>query len=155
MKVIKAPQSFENELANYKSSVFLAGSIEMGKAVDWQKKIEYALQKENVLILNPRRDDWDSSWEQNIENKQFREQVEWELKAQEKAKMIVMYFSPETKAPITLLELGLFAKSNKIIVCCPEGFYRKGNVDIVCKRYDVPMVSDIDGLVYAVKHSIL
>ena len=147
MKVIKAPNPFEQELKNYKSSVFLAGSIEEGKAVDWQKKIEVALEKEDVLVLNPRRNDWDNSWVQKIENKQFREQVEWELKAQEMAKLIVMYFAPETKAPITLLELGLFAKSNKLIVCCPEGFYRKGNVDIVCERYNIIQVPTLDVLI--------
>ena len=48
-----------------------------------------------------------------------------------------MYFDPNTKSPISLLELGLFAKSGKLIVYCPEGFWRKGNVDVVCKRYEV------------------
>ena len=58
-----------------------------------------------------------------------------------------MNFDPSSKSPITLLELGLFAKSSKIIVCCPEGFWRKGNVDIVCERYGVKTVNTINELV--------
>jgi hypothetical protein len=34
-----------------------------------------------ILVLNPRREDWDSSWIQSIDNPQFREQVEWEIYA--------------------------------------------------------------------------
>ena len=54
-----------------------------------------------------------------------------------------MYFDPETKSPISLLELGLFANSGKIHVICPEGFWRKGNVDIVCDEYNIPMYKDL------------
>lgn len=127
--------------------VFLAGSIEMGKAVDWQEKIISELMVvDNLTILNPRRDCWDSSWEQNIENPHFKEQVEWELEGLERSNIVLFYFAPETKSPISLLELGLFANSGKAIVCCPEGFWRKGNVDIVCNRYNVEQVDDLDVL---------
>lgn len=146
--VIKAPE----KLTNGGTTVFLAGSIEMGKATDWQTKIENELKDklegETVITLfKPRRDDWDSSWEQKIENDKFREQVEWEINALTKADKIVVYIDPETTSPITLLEIGLHAESNKMCVCCPEGFYRKGNVDIVCNFYNIPMVDDINGLI--------
>jgi hypothetical protein len=128
-------------------SVFLAGSIEMGRAVDWQTYVAAGLSDLDILILNPRRDDWDASWRQALDNPQFREQVEWELAAQERATLIAMYFEPTTRAPITLLELGLFARSGKVVVCCPEGFWRKGNVDIVCRRYGVPTVAGLPELI--------
>ena len=118
--------------------IFLAGSIEMGVAEDWQTRITKALEDLDVCILNPRRDAWDDSWEQKIENEQFREQVEWELDGQERADLIAMFFDPNTKSPITLLELGLFARTQKVIVFCEEGFWRKGNIDIVCERYGIP-----------------
>ena len=66
-----APLSWSNG-----KSIFLAGSIEMGIAESWQEKVVQELKNEPVIILNPRRDDWDSSWEQKIDNLQFREQVE-------------------------------------------------------------------------------
>lgn len=146
--VIKAPE----KLTNGGTTAFLAGSIEIGKAVDWQTQIENQLKDKLegdkvVTLYNPRRDDWDSSWTQSIEDDNFREQVEWELNALEKANKIVVYIDPKTKSPITLMEIGLHAHSNKMCVCCPEGFYRKGNIDVVCNKYNIPMVDDVDGLV--------
>lgn len=136
------------------TSVFLAGSIEMGLAESWQERVEQALADLPVAILNPRRDEWDSSWEQSITNRPFREQVEWELDAQERADVIAMYFAPSTKAPITLLELGLFAASGKVVVCCPPGYWRRGNVEVVCARYSVPLVRDLVELISIVRERI-
>ncbi len=141
---IKAPHPLP-DTDNLK--VFLAGSIEMGAAEDWQAKVKQMLDSEDIVLLNPRRDDWDSSWVQSIDNPQFVEQVEWELKAQEQADIIFMYFVPGTKSPISLLELGLFAKTRKMVVCCPDGFWRKGNVDIVCSRYHVTQIDTINELI--------
>jgi hypothetical protein len=58
-----------------------------------------------------------------------------------------MVFDPKTMSPISLLELGLQSKSNKMVVMCPEGFWRKGNVDIVCEKYNIKQVKNIDELV--------
>lgn len=135
-------------------SLFLAGSIEMGVAENWQSVVEKELHNLNVVILNPRREEWDSSWEQTIENPLFCEQVEWELEGQEKADLIAMYFVPETKSPITLLELGLFAHTNKLIVCCPNGFWRKGNVDIVCKKYNIKTANTLQEIIALLKESL-
>jgi hypothetical protein len=118
----------------YQKTVFLAGSIEMGAAEDWQRLAEEALADCEVTIFNPRRDDWDSSWEQRIHNPEFSHQVNWEMDRLEEADHILMYFAPSTKSPISLLELGLHAKDEKLIVVCPDGFWRKGNVEIVCLR---------------------
>ena len=151
MKVIKAPDEFKKDLIKYPFSIFLAGSIEMGKAENWQQKTEQFFEHKNVLILNPRRDDWDSSWVQSIENDQFRTQVEWELDAQQSADLNIFYFSPETKSPITLMELGLFGPTKNSVVCCPEGFWRKGNIEIVCHRFNIPLYTDFDLLLEDVK----
>lgn len=133
------------------NSVFLAGSIDMGQAENWQQRVTDALRSLPVSIFNPRRDDWDSSWVQDISDDRFREQVEWELDHLEKASVICVYFDPEGKAPITLMELGLFANSNKIVVCCPPGYWRRGNVQIVCARYNIPLHDDIEDMIEDVK----
>jgi hypothetical protein len=145
VQVFKAPSTY---IIN-KPAVFLAGSIEMGKAIDWQTQITNALSDMDVIVLNPRRDDWDSTWEQKKENSKFREQVEWELNALEWSDVIVMYFDPKTMSPISLLELGLHASTpeNKLIVFCPDGFWRKGNVDIVCEKYGILQVGTIEELI--------
>ena len=149
MKVIKPPQRIE--IAPNTTSVFLAGSIDMGKAIDWQATVAEALQDLPFTLLNPRRDDWDASWEQKITNPQFKAQVDWELDGLETADLIAMYFAPTSKAPITLLEMGLFAHTQKLVVCCPNGFWRKGNVDVVAQRYHISQVDDLSQLIEFIK----
>ena len=127
-------------------SIFLAGSIEMGIAEDWQKDLGDWLLSKNYNVFNPRRKDWDSSWIQTYENPNFSQQVKWELNALEKADTIIMYLDPSTKSPISLLELGLHANSKKLLVVCPDGFYRKGNVEVVCSIYDIPLFNSIEEL---------
>lgn len=138
--IIKAPNPLPLIRVNgvVPRSVFLAGSIEMGAAVDWQTSIGEKFDKGEYTVFNPRRDEWNSSWVQERKNPQFFEQVTWELAALEMASCIFLYFDPNTKSPISLLELGIFAHSKKLLVGCPDGFYRKGNVEIVCERYGIP-----------------
>lgn len=141
MRVVEAPHEYTNDLP----TIFLAGSIEMGKAEDWQTKVINEFKDEDVQFLNPRRKDWDSSWEQKMSNPQFFEQVNWELDGLDSCDIIFMNFDPDTQSPITLLELGLYLNSRtEMVVCCPEGFWRKGNVDIACMRSGVPCFSDFN-----------
>jgi len=136
------------KISGGEKTVFLAGSIEMGVADDWQSRLIARLADQpNVVALNPRREDWDSSWRQSIDDPKFREQVEWELDGLERADVIAMWFDPNTKAPITLLELGLFARSNKVIVGCPDGYWRKGNIEVVCARFGCKLVNDWESFV--------
>jgi len=148
VKVIKPPTPFPHTRAfEHLPKVFLAGSIEMGTAEDWQVKVEKGLDTFDGYILNPRRDIFDATLKQSIDNPIFKEQVDWELDAQDLADIILMYFAPTTKAPISLLELGLYAPSGKMIVCCPEGFWRRGNVEIVCDRFAITLVETLDELI--------
>jgi hypothetical protein len=150
MKEIKAP----NPIDIKKFSIFLGGSIEMGTAEKWQEKIAKELSDFDINIFNPRRDDWDSSWVQDIDNPVFYEQVNWELDGLGEASLIMFYFQPGTNSPITLLELGLHAQQDNVIVCCPEGFNRKGNVDIVCERYDIPLYETLEDLINDLKENL-
>jgi hypothetical protein len=141
---IKAPGTYD---ANLKYSIFLAGAIDQGTAIDWQKKVARSLDEYDVLILNPRRDDWDSSWEQSIDNPEFKAQVTWELDAQEAADMVIFVFTKDSKAPITFLEFGLYGPDKDSLVCAEEGFYRQGNLDIVCERFNIPIYHDLDEMI--------
>jgi len=119
--------------------IFLAGSIEMGKAEKWQDRIVAALEGYDCILLNPRRDDWDSSWVQDpTEGTKFHEQVNWELENIVESDLIVFYFDPNTQSPITLLELGLVIGLNmNAIICCPDGYFRKGNIVITASGYEI------------------
>ena len=109
----------------------------------------------DVVILTPRRDEWDATWRQSLDDPQFRAQVEWELDGLERARVIAVWFVPESRAPISLLELGLTARSGKVVVGCPDGFWRKGNVEVVCKRFGIPLVADFDAFVAAVRARVI
>jgi len=149
MREVKAPSP-----PGLHRRVFLAGSIEMGKAEQWQERIVAALSEAgagdgdgDLVILNPRRDDWDDSWEQRADDPRFSEQVSWELDMLDAADVVVMYFAPGTKSPVSLLEFGLCARSGKLKVCCPEGFWRRGNVEMVCRRLRIPLFETLDDLI--------
>ncbi|MEI8223854.1 MAG: nucleoside 2-deoxyribosyltransferase domain-containing protein [bacterium] len=131
--------------------IFLAGSIEEGVAEQWQDHVVQLFGNTDVTLLNPRRDAWDPSWIQSIENIEFKKQVEWELNGMDMADYIIFYFDPNTKSPVTLLELGLHAKEGKCLMICPQGFWRKGNVDIVCERNAIPTFESLETCVDYVK----
>jgi hypothetical protein len=151
MAQIIKPGSTDTQKFNV--GIFLAGSIEMGAAEEWQKRVENEFKDVDVTFFNPRRDDWDSSW--SHDSVQFNEQVNWEMNAMENCGIIFMNFSPETKSPISLLELGLHANDRKMIVCCPDEFWRKGNVGVVCTRYNIPLFEDFNKALFALRTKIL
>lgn len=132
-------------------SVFLAGTTSKVDKNDWRETLSASLSDIPVTLYNPYRADWDSSWREEIDFAPYREQVEWELEKQDKADIVVVYFHPATQAPVSLLEFGLCARApGKAIVVCPEGYWKRGNVQIVCKKFGVEMVDDVDGLKTAI-----
>ena len=151
---VKAPNNYNDYLKQGTPSLFLAGSIEMGTAEKWQEKVVAAFRGRPILILNPRRDDWDSNWEQSIDNPEFAKQVNWELDALDNADLVIFYFDPNTKSPITLLELGLQAqrkRTDQLLVICPEGYWRRGNVQIVCQRKGIAMENTLEDAINKIK----
>lgn len=153
MRVYKAPEI--PRIDDYTMTLFLAGTIDMGESEDWQARVAHELRHLPGTILNPRRDAWDSSWEQSINNPEFKRQVTWELDGLDMATTILVNFEPTSKSPISLLELGLHAhKPERLIVRCPTGFYRKGNVDIVCERYGIQVYEDLDDVIARIKKDI-
>ena len=133
--------------------VFLGGTIDNGKSIDWQKTLIGELNScdtvHPIIVYNPRRDEWSSSEDHDEINKQ----VNWELSHLEDADIIVMNILGNSKSPISLMEIGLFAKNHKLIVFCNPNFYRFYNVRIVCERYNIPLHTTNDILV--IKNKIL
>ena len=119
--------------------VFLAGTIDNGDSENWQEELIRTINgvelMRSVNIYNPRREQWPSSNDHN----EIDKQIEWELYHLEKADLIVMNILANSKSPISLMELGLFAKEGRLVVFCPKTFYRYDNVRVVCKRYGVPL----------------
>lgn len=123
-------------------SVFLAGSIDNGLAENWQEiATTYFLESDVVSQLyNPRREVWDFDDQQELNN-----QINWELSSMLSADIVLVNFTETSKAPITLLELGLLLGLNRnIIVVCPEKFYRNNNVEVTCKKFSIPVYTRLD-----------
>lgn len=151
---LKPPNRLPKDLMKGLIKIFTAGSIEMGKAEKWQEKLVNSFpENDKVLFLNPLRISWDSSWIQDPSpGTKFHEQVTWELDHIDDADLVVFYFDPKTQSPVTLLEIGHSLGSDKtIIVCCPDGYFRKGNVVITCARHGVNVLNTFDDLVKEIK----
>lgn len=154
--IIKPPTRITKDSIDKRTSLALLGSIEQGIASEWQKTAEEFFKDYDFDIYNPRREHWDASWKQSMDNPQFVEQVEWELTALENVAVKLFYFDPATKSPITLIELGLSVGVGRvdIVVCCPEGFWRKGNVDIICRRYGIHREPTLEAALYDVRSKL-
>ena len=151
--------------------VFLAGSIDMGVAVDWQTYLGNVLSDipEVGHVYNPRRADFDASQKQAIGNEYFSGQVNWEANGYENSPVVFMYFAPGSQAPITLLELGYILGRNKVVqdatpygkaftqslvVYCPDDFWRQGNVEIMCYRNGIQIHRHLDAALVVLKKEI-
>jgi hypothetical protein len=138
MEVYKAPQKYPNDS---KFTIFLGGSIEMNFAKEWQIELTQKLSSYNfdIRILNPRRDDYDAGQKQSIDNPYFKEQVTWDLDGLDRADLIVMYLQPDTLSPISMMEIGLYINTldwnKQMIICTPNGFWRRGNIEILVDRF--------------------
>ena len=123
------------------TKIFLAGTIDMGNSRDWQAEIHDRFSEMNgrYILFNPRQENWDATRPGEMDY-----QVKWELDHLEDADMIIMYILGTSKSPISLLEMGLHAKSGKMSVICERDFYRYDNVRITCDYYGVPLYKDLD-----------
>jgi len=145
---VKAPNEY-NSLERY--TIFLAGSIDEGRARPWHLEVVKALDPFDILILNPKREEWDASWEQSADNPQFREQVTWEFKAMQNSDMILFVFTEESKAPVSMYEYGRFAHIKDSLICVEEGFYRQGNLDLYSSFDEIPIYHNLDEMIMDLK----
>ncbi len=150
MRCLKPPA----ELVFDPPSVFLAGAIDMDRAERWQDLVVRALDDLPGTALNPRRDAWDATWGQDLDDPRFAAQVAWELDALDRADVVACWLPAGSAAPVSLLELGLHARGGKLVVGCPPGYHRRGNVRAVCARYGVPHVDTLDALVARVRERL-
>ncbi|KAF9733728.1 hypothetical protein PMIN01_08071 [Paraphaeosphaeria minitans] len=126
-------------------SVFLAGSIEMGLAVQWQERLVTELCRYPITVTNPRRTNF------TTDEETIREQIKWELSALRQADVICFFFDEATRSPVTLWELGKYMNSEKIVVCCGKGYWRHTNVKVSCKDDKVPFMETFSSLPAAIE----
>lgn len=125
--------------------VFLAGAIDMGAAVDWQSWIIAALEGRSLLhLFNPRREAFTPDT--------LDEQIAWELDALNRAEVVLMWFPASAKAPVAMLETGLFMQSGKLVIGAEPGFYRRRNLEMTCDYFNVRLCDSLGMLAGMVVH---
>lgn len=142
-----------------KTSVFLAGSIEMDKAEQWQKKfideLTYEYRKMNsgkcIDVFNPRRANWDITIRQSIEDPAFYQQVRWELDYLEDVAVRVFYFAPDTLSPVSLLEFGKFFTYPNTFLCVNPDYQRAGNLEVFANKYKIKIHRDFGDIIHKIK----
>lgn len=149
--IILTPEEIVNKGANRldTKSIFLAGTIDNGNSLNWQDKVIIELMNLGVSceVFNPRREHWNS----NPSKEEMENQIKWEQNHLDKADVIAMVLLDNSKSPISLLELGLYANTNKLIVFCTPNFYRWDNVRLTCEKYNIELVQDLNPLIIANK----
>jgi len=121
---------------------FLAGSIDYREENPWRVNF-YRFSSNKLHFFDPTRKDHDA-----LNNAQMQEHINWELDALELSDKIILNFLPESKSPISLVELGLYAKSGKLIVVCPKEFYQKRYIKTLCKKYRIKLHNSLDEVVF-------
>jgi hypothetical protein len=114
-------------------SVFLAGAIDQGMAVDWQSEVIAALQDRHaglLTIFNPRRAVWPGDQPDVLEA-----QIRWELRHLDIADTVLVVLPKGSMAPISLLELGLHLQTGRCIVVCDPEYRRAVNVRVTMDAY--------------------
>lgn len=137
-----AEPSADEVMQGHYETIFLAGTIDMGNSVDWQGRLVeiFSSNEGRYILYNPRRDSFTATLEE------MEYQVNWELEHLEKSQIIVMNILGSSKSPVTLLEMGLFMKSGKLLVACEPEYYRHDNVRITCAKYNVPLYDSLSTL---------
>ena len=135
--VITAPEQYDPH-KHPGWTVFLAGAIDMGAAVDWQAYVIELLTNTAMVLFNPRRPGTD--WPEEYQD----EQIEWELNLLDKCDAIFMWLPSNAKAPISLFEAGLYWQSGKLCIGADLEFYRRRNLELTGKRYGVYIYKTLD-----------
>ncbi len=127
----RPPQKKIYNLDYTRHRVYLAGSTN-GK--DWQRHFVNQLSELRVDVFNPRTEVADGLYG-------------WELDHLNIANIIAVYFEPGDPSPNGLITLGMFAKTDRLIVCCQEDFYKKGDIDHLCEQENIHQVETLDLLI--------
>lgn len=151
MRIIR-PDHEDQSLPHNAITVFLAGTIDNGAVEPWAHLVAEAFEGENIVFYDPRRENWLPDIEKRAHNPVFREQVEWELSNISTANIVFFNFLAGSLSPITLQELGyVVAKDDRVIVVCPDDFWRKGNVEIMCGLHTIPVYDTIEDGIAALR----
>ncbi|MFT6981845.1 MAG: hypothetical protein ACJAUD_000612 [Crocinitomicaceae bacterium] len=119
-----------------KQIVFLAGSVATDSDNNWRHDIINKWGDEYHFFdpVNPNH--------ANLNDKDMRAHIKWELDALKSSDYIFLNLLPTSTSPISLVEMGLYVSTKKLIVICPTEFYKWRYIDVLCKEYNTPIFQD-------------
>jgi len=128
-------------------SIFLAGSMDHKQEGSWRDEIsaEFGMYS----IFDPTNNNHD-----HLNTKEMKRHINWELNALQLSDIILLNFLPDALSPISLVELGMYVRSNKLIVICPQEFYKSNYVHTLCEKYNTPIFNNITEAKTLLKNSI-
>lgn len=121
-----------------KELIFLAGSMGEDAQGTWRDRISNDLS-DKFHFLDPTCHNHAS-----LDADGMKKHIQWELEAMELADIILLRFLPDAESPISLVELGLYTFSKKLIVVCPEGFYKYNYLNVLCEKYATPFLANLE-----------
>jgi Nucleoside 2-deoxyribosyltransferase like len=140
MRAVQCP--IEADPRDGERSVFLAGGI--SNCPDWQSQLLELLREMDWLLINPRREDFDSS-----NPAMSKAQIAWEHRHLRLATAIAFWFPPQTLCPITLYELGAWSMTQKPLFVGVDPQYKR-RMDVLEQtrlvRPDVRVVDSLEEL---------
>ena len=147
------PPSF---IAPSDCSVFLSGSFRPGD--DNERRHDQLITclmhapTTQVTIIDAWRDDYDDSPVQFKPNQRSAIQYRWELLNLPRVDVVAVYFAPDSKAPVSLLDFGLAAArdATKLVVYCEDDSHLRCHVEHICQEMHVFLVDTFDEFVRAV-----
>ena len=152
MQHIQCPDLWHPEtMEECRKALFLAGGIT--GCGDWQNEMVDMLDATDLILLNPRRDDFPDDPTQAEAETPW--QIEWEFIHLRQARARLFWFPSATLCPITLFELGtVCAKSDVLFVGVDKQYKRKIDIDHQLKLsrpWDCRVSASIKQLVNRVK----
>ena len=150
MIYVEAPKEYYGVIRSRWPSLFLAGGIT--GCDDWQKQMVENLSREEVIIYNPRRENFP------IDDPDAAEvQITWEFDKLAKVDIVSFWFAYGTDNPIVLYELGMWGNAipgRPIAIGCDEKYSRKMDVLIqtALARPDIFMAGSLYDLSIMVRN---
>lgn len=127
-----------SQLTRTKARIFLAGSMATGSQVNWRQTVIDAFG-EKYHFLDPTNLKHDS-----LTDVEMRNHIKWEFDGLRIADFILLNFLPDSLSPISMVELGMYIASKKLIVVCPKEFYKWRYIDTLCKEHNTLIFNQLE-----------
>ena len=153
MQVVTAPEDINKIENSMLPTIFLGGGIQ--KCPDWQKQFIEMMNDEEVVLYNPRRDNFPIN-----DPSAADEQITWEFNALHDCDVFTMWFcNADSDQPICFFELGRYISikpENKVFVGVENGFRREQDVYIQMRLFNdkILIAKSLEEHVQNIKNSL-